>query len=87
MKVKNFVWLVYQNRIQTVDNLERKKWKGSKLCQLCNKEDSVDHLMFHCPLATFMWSVISDGMNWDSILKSGKNFNNEFIEHLYGALK
>jgi hypothetical protein len=24
IKVKNFVWLVYQNRIQTTNNLERK---------------------------------------------------------------
>jgi hypothetical protein len=35
IKVKNFVWLVYQNRIQTTNNLERKKWKGNKLGQLC----------------------------------------------------
>jgi hypothetical protein len=45
---------------------------------LCNKEESVHHLMFQCPLATFTWSVISDGMNWDSIWKSVKNFNDEF---------
>jgi hypothetical protein len=31
------------------------------------------------PLATFTWSVISDGMNWDSIWKSVKNFNDEFL--------
>jgi hypothetical protein len=35
LKVKNFVWLVLRNRVQTTDNLGRKKWTGSKFCQLC----------------------------------------------------
>jgi hypothetical protein len=47
-----------------VDNLGRKKWKGSKLCQLCNEEENVDHLLFRCPIAVFMWAVVKDGLEW-----------------------
>jgi hypothetical protein len=61
LKVKNFIWLVIRNRIQTVDNLGRKKWKGSKLC---NEEESVNHLLFRCPIAVFMWVVVKDGTEW-----------------------
>jgi hypothetical protein len=32
LKIKNFVWLVLWNRVQTTDNLGRKKWRGNKLC-------------------------------------------------------
>jgi hypothetical protein len=32
LKIKNFVWLVLQNRVQTANNMGRKNWKGSKLC-------------------------------------------------------
>jgi hypothetical protein len=33
LKIKNFLWLVYRGRIQTVDNLKRKRWKGDEKCQ------------------------------------------------------
>jgi hypothetical protein len=45
-KVKNFLWLMYQNRIQTTDNLIKKQWKGSKFCKFCNSKETVDHLFF-----------------------------------------
>jgi hypothetical protein len=70
LKVKNFVWMIDRNRIQTMDNLGRKNWKGSKFCQLCQEEESVDHLMFRCPIAEFMWAVIRDGLNSSSYPRS-----------------
>jgi hypothetical protein len=38
----------------------------------------VDHLIFECPLAGFVWSVIKEGMGWGG-LKSVKEFNDEFL--------
>jgi hypothetical protein len=35
LKVKNFMWFVHRNRLQTADNLGRKQWKDNKLCQFC----------------------------------------------------
>jgi hypothetical protein len=32
MKIKNFLWLVYRGRIQIVDNLKWKRWKGDDKC-------------------------------------------------------
>jgi hypothetical protein len=28
LKVRNFIWLVFHNRVQTTDNLSKKTWKG-----------------------------------------------------------
>jgi hypothetical protein len=58
LKVKNFVCLVYQGRIQTEDNLIRKKWKGDKKCKLCEEEESVNHLLF-CVLLCHICGVLS----------------------------
>jgi hypothetical protein len=66
LKVKNFVWLVIKNRIQIVDNLGKKKWQGSSLCQLCQEEENIEHLMFRCPIAIFMQTVVKDGLEWGS---------------------
>jgi hypothetical protein len=62
LKIKNFMWLVQRGRLQMVDNLIRKQWKGGKFCQFCQAEKSVDHLMFECPVAVFVWAVIRDGL-------------------------
>jgi hypothetical protein len=61
-----------------VDNLIRKQWKGESNCKLCLSEESVDHLIFLCPLATFIWSVIKEGLKWKHTPKSVKEFNDNY---------
>jgi hypothetical protein len=80
LKVTNFVWLVYQNRVQTVDNLIRNFfWKRDSKCSLCLGVESVDHLIFECPVEGFVWSVIKEGMGWGRTPKSVKEFNDSFF--------
>jgi hypothetical protein len=79
LKIKNFMWLVHRNRIQIADNLGRKKWKGSKMCQLFNTEESVDHLMFNCPIAVSMWAVIRDGLKLKYVPQSVRDFKENFL--------
>jgi hypothetical protein len=54
------VWLVYRGRIQIVDNLKRKRWKGEGKCQFFLERESVDHLLFRCPMEVYVWVVIRD---------------------------
>jgi hypothetical protein len=35
LKIKKIIWLVCRGRIQTTDNLKKKRWKGSEMCQFC----------------------------------------------------
>jgi hypothetical protein len=62
-----------------VDNLERKKWKGSKLCQLCQAEETKDHIFFQCPGAVFVWAVVWDSMRWGAVPKSVWDLKKNFI--------
>jgi hypothetical protein len=64
LKIENFVWLALRNKVQAVDNLGRKKWKGGKLCQLCQVEETKDHLFFQCPSAVLcgqLYGIVCGG--------------------------
>jgi hypothetical protein len=39
--------------------------------------------MFECPIAIFMWVVIKDGLKWGNVLKSVKDFKENFL-HIKG---
>jgi hypothetical protein len=79
LKIKNFVWLVHKDRVQTADNLGRKQWRGSKFCQFRQDEESVDHLIFKCPIVVFVWAVLRDGLKWRRIPKSVGDFKENFL--------
>jgi hypothetical protein len=79
LKVRNFLWMVFQGRVQTTDNLSKKAWKGENKCKICLEEESVDHLIFTCPLPAFIWSVIKEGLNWERLSRSVKKFNDECL--------
>jgi hypothetical protein len=51
---KKKLWLVYWGSFQTVDNLKRKRWKGNEMCKFCLEGESVDHLLFRCPLVVYI---------------------------------
>jgi hypothetical protein len=78
-KVKNFLWLMYQNRIQTTDNLIKKQWKGSKFCKFVTPRKQLIIYFFQYPSSIFIWSVIKDALNWTKIPKSWKDFNDNFL--------
>jgi hypothetical protein len=80
--VRNFIWLVLRNIIHSVDNLSRKNWKGSKFCQLCNNEESIDHLLFQRPIAVFMWAIVRDALDWSSSHRSVMGFQERFLNKM-----
>jgi hypothetical protein len=49
--IKIFMWLVAQKAILTKDNMLRKNWKGNPGCYFCGSLETVDHLLFSCPIA------------------------------------
>jgi hypothetical protein len=54
LKIRIFLWHVFQNKIQTDQQLKARNWKGSELCALCGKKEDVEHLFFSCSLAKFI---------------------------------
>jgi hypothetical protein len=50
--------------------LKNRNWKGSKLCVLCKSKETVDHLLFSCPLAKFAWAVVGEALGWEGYPRS-----------------
>lgn len=66
LKIKIFIWLVAQKAILTKENMVKRKWQGDPTCYFCNSTESVDHLLFSCPIAKVVWGVVAMCFNQDN---------------------
>jgi hypothetical protein len=57
-KIKIFIWLVAQKAILAKDNM-LKKWKGNPGCYFCGSNETVEHLLFSCPIAKVIWGFVA----------------------------
>ena len=80
LKIKVFMWYLYKGVTLTRDNLARKNWNGNTKCCFCNIEESIQHLFFNCPLAKFIWRILSVTF----IISYPSNFQHMFTDWLYG---
>lgn len=78
-KLKNFSWLVYQDRLQTGVNLKHRKWRGDERCCVCGVKEDMDHIFFHCHIARVVWYCIKEVLGWD---KSPKSVREVFEERI-----
>lgn len=76
-KIKDFIWLVYQDRLQTGVNLRKKEWKGSKKCCLCG--ETTYHIFFNWPIARIIWFCFKEALGWDRIPISMKVISDSWI--------
>jgi hypothetical protein len=53
LKVRNFLWLVFQGRIQTTDNLSRKAWRGGSQMQILHTGGKCRSSNLHLPPVGF----------------------------------
>jgi hypothetical protein len=60
---------VFRERIHTMDNLKKKRWKGEERCLFCLERESVDHLLFRCSLLVYIQVVVRDGMQYKECKK------------------
>lgn len=67
LKIQIFLWMIWQDRLQTATQLRKRKWDGPKDCKLCNQIEDIDHLLFCCPLSTYTWCWVRDSLGWRSI--------------------
>ena len=59
LKCKISAWLAYQNRLWTVDRLNRRGWPNQKNCPLCRHADeSALHLFAQCCYTRRMWAEL-----------------------------
>jgi hypothetical protein len=63
LKIKFFLWQLFQNAILTRDNLKKRNWPGSPICSFCNEHESLKHLFFGCSHAKVIWGVVGSVLN------------------------
>jgi hypothetical protein len=54
-RIHIFLWLLANNKIQTRDNLAKRKKMDDMACAFCNEHESVRHLFFECCVAQAFW--------------------------------
>lgn len=58
LKIKFFLWQTFNNKLQVAQSLSKRGWKGDIHCCLCGAFETVNHLLFGCSLARFVWGVV-----------------------------
>ncbi|CAN1189612.1 Putative ribonuclease H protein At1g65750, partial [Linum perenne] len=57
-KVCFFIWRICRNALPTKVGLLRRRCGSSSICHTCNaKEETLEHLLFHCPLSMSFWQA------------------------------
>jgi hypothetical protein len=64
LKIKIFLWMMWHDRVQTGEQLKRRKGKGSEFCKYCGKLETLDHLFFNCPISQLLWVWVRISMRW-----------------------
>lgn len=74
-KLKVFLWLACQDKLKKGVALKKKKWKGEEKCLLCKVDETTDHILFQCKMASYVWTCIKE------VAGMGKypNFNEWFF--------
>jgi hypothetical protein len=85
LKVKAFIWLIVKDRILTKNNLAKKGWKGSILCEFCGGNESINHLFFECPLARFNWSVASCALGIERNPENFYDLCQNWLQEFFGV--
>ena len=55
-RIQHFIWRCLNRVVATNANLFRRKKSKSPCCPICSdKEESIEHLLFHCPWTRYVW--------------------------------
>jgi hypothetical protein len=57
LKIKKFIWYLVKGVVLTKDNLAKRQWKGSLKWCSCNLNESIQHLLFDCHVASIFRDV------------------------------
>lgn len=62
-KVKLFLWKSLHKALHVGEKFAIRNIPISSLCARCNAEETVAHVLFHCPYASQVWSLASTSEN------------------------
>jgi hypothetical protein len=82
LKIKIFLCQLSNNKLQAAVSLKTQDWKGAPHYCLCGKVENVNHILFGCSMAQFLWVCIRSIFGWANSptswndLQGGSSFDN-----------
>ena len=58
LKIKIFLWQLFQDVVLTRENMKKRKWLGNPTCSFCDQLETSRHLLFSCSHAKVVWGVL-----------------------------
>ena len=79
MKIKVFLWQLFNNKLQAAKVLKKRGWKVSEKCCLYGKQENIDHIFITCPITSLAWCILREVFNWTSHPISRLDFMGSWI--------
>ena len=70
MKIKIFLWEVIHDRLPTREQILLRRGNTAGKCATCGELESLEHLFFLCPIANFVWILVSEALDWPAVPRS-----------------
>lgn len=80
LKIKVFLWQVFNNKLPVGQSLIRRGWRGNGRCCVCGIEETVDHIFFKCVLAKMVWALVKIVFDLDMVPGSLKEFSEIWLQ-------
>jgi hypothetical protein len=74
LKVRIFMWQMFQDKIKSADQLKKWNWKGDFNCQLCGRKEDLNHIMFTYVSSRFIWITLKEMFGWQCCHKLFDDF-------------
>lgn len=63
LKIKFFMWQVFNNKLQCAHSLTKRGWKGGEKCCLDDGSETVNHIFFGCVIAKMIWGDLPSSLD------------------------
>jgi len=78
LKIKFFLWQIFNNKLQCAASLVKRGWKGDIDCCLGDGRESVDHIFFGCRFAKMVWGFMKE-ICWNTHPHSVKDLSETWL--------
>jgi hypothetical protein len=80
LKIRFFLWQIFNNKLQCARSLIRRGWKGNETCCLGDGCESINHIFFHCRIAKMIWGFIREIFDWNCCPSSIRDFTESWLQ-------
>lgn len=79
LKIKFFLWQIFNNKLQVAKSLVKRGRKGSSKCCLCSCLEDINHILFKCHLAKLVWGMLREIYSFQNCPRSLGEFSSFWL--------